>query len=168
MKRLIIGVFLLGSIASYAGVIENRKTGEEVRLSFDSKAQTVEIQSTSSQLENKTIHLKNIKNSIKSEMSLKAISGKFCNRMARNLDVTDDQEDYVSAVATCLIVPPIFLVGIPALAADLVLLPIKAPIKLFTNLKHKNDLKILLDGVFNKKETQKVSEKRFQRIINLL
>jgi hypothetical protein len=155
MKNLLIGLLTFSTFASaFAGSITNRATNEYIRFDFDAKERTVNVESTSRTLRNKQINIAKVKGRKKSHIDLLGTTQTICNEVGADLEY-------------CLLIPFFNIPGVAGLAVDILLMPIKAPMKVMQNAAYKRDVKLLLNSITTDEDIE-VSNARFLRISKLL
>lgn len=155
MKQLLVGLLALGSIYSFAGTIESKRTGEMIQVDLVQEdlqfkirnERTVTILSTQVARNNSQIDLLGGLHSV----------GKY-------MDSIDPERSEVADLAMAPL-EIVYIVG--AGAYDVISFPIKGPIKWINNSKNKKDIEILTK-VASSDVVTFVNHKRFQRIERLL
>jgi hypothetical protein len=156
MKKLLVGLLVLGSISSFAGELISRKSLERIEFNLDSTTNTLSVVSYTPLVESKDILLKNLKKNRSSIKLFAAISG------------IKDPQGYYSTWETDSLEGQWGPGAYPFAAIyDIALLPFKAPIKVLKNKQLKKDYTKLLQAINSNNEV-KVSLKRFERIAGLL
>jgi hypothetical protein len=144
MKKLLIVALALGTITSFAGTLTSKHSLERLEFNLNSSSNTLSIVSTSPRVSSKDIQLNSIsrdKSGIKLFAATKSISD-------------GDSEFDVGAYPFTLIY-------------DVVLLPFKSSVKALKSKQLHKDYVVLLQAINSNVEVT-VSQKRFERISNLL
>ena len=150
MKNLLLiaFTFILAS-GAFAGILENRRTGETIEFILNRADREIEVLSTSYNVENNTIRLSAL---VPRKSAMNLVAGV-------SWGVNPNVIDASGATVVFLL---------PVLAAyDAIALPLKAPLKLFHNMQLNRDFKKLMNAI-NSTDMIKVSNGRFRRIENLL
>lgn len=154
MKKLILTLMLLAMTASsFAGIIQNRKTGETLEFVANRQDRSLEIISFSANVASKTISLGQLKEGGKTT-SLYGMTVGACDAMFRTL-------------GECLLIPVVFIPGLAVATLDTLLLPIRLPVKFIQKSRNKKDFQILMTAITST-DVKLVGEKRFRRIEKLL
>lgn len=157
MRKIIILSFVITFLTqAFAGILENRATGETLEFNVDRSSRTVEVLSMANKVENKTIEMKSVIRGT-SEIRLYGITEDACYGIwGGDLNTLG-----------CVIIPVIGTPGLIIGAVETLMIPFKATAKLLQNMKMKKDFKKLMRAI-NSTNTIVVSNKRFRRIENLL
>lgn len=156
MKKLLLAMTLTSLMTqAFAGILENRATGETLEFNLDRMSREIQILSTANNVENKSILMKSIQGR-SSDIRLYGITDNTCEAIYPG-----------ESVAFCLLVPFIFVPGLAVGTIETLMLPFKASAKLIQNMKMKKDFKKLMKAI-NSTNQITVSNKRFRRIENLL
>lgn len=147
---------LISSIA-FAGIIKNKSSGETIELNLNKEQRLVEVISTATHLENKTIELKNTKKNTK-EVKLFAGANWIGYEMFEGS----------AGEGSWLLLPPFIVVPASFVVYDLIIMPIKAPIKIIQASRNKKDFEVLASAINVDNITIEVNTKRFDRIQTLL
>ena len=141
MKRIIIITLAMAfSLSAFAGILENRGTGETIEFIMNRADMEVEILSTAKNVGNTVIRLE--------EVGEKKSQIRF----------------FKGTIYTVKNAPPFVIFP---LAYELTMLVFKAPIKLFQNMTYKRDFKKLMKAITST-DTIRVGERRFRRIEKLI
>lgn len=180
MKKLFTALLLTTLMTqAFAGILENKRTGESVELILNRAAQEVEVISSASGLFNKVIKIHDVKAShYKTKTSFKMLP--VTNATLEHIyDIRHwSIESYSEARGLSFVIPIFNIPALTAFSVDIVAIPVRATIKLFevigksikdsiNNKRSKKDFYRLMK-LINTQETIKVSDKKFRRTIQLL
>lgn len=153
MKKLLFGLMITAiTSGTFAGIIENKKTGETLELTLDRQERTVDIISSSTNVPNKRINLVELR-----------VDSSDIDLLAGTHWIGSLDGHYAAG----LFFPPITPVGVSIVLYDVLAMPVKGTIKAITNAKMKKDFQILNKAI-QSTGTETVGEKRFRRIEKLL
>lgn len=183
MKKLLLALITMTLLSqAFAGTIENKKTGETIELNLNRAEQEVEIWSSATGVENKTISLHSIKGE---HVSSESVFNHFQAFPVVDFTLEEiynignwEYEQRKGATMISLLIPIFNTPSVVAFSADLVVLPLRVTIKaiegIFSNIsdslkrrKMKKDISTIKKAI-NSTDTLRVSNKRFERIVNLL
>lgn len=156
MKKILVGVLLTTfSLVSFSGTIKNRSNSDEITIRLVENSQKLEV--TGSVMDTKVMPLKDVK-----------ADSSSIQLLAANNWVTDEILDQETGmVVASIVLPPINAIRVVSTTYDLITFPVKAPLKLFRNMRNKKDFKLLNEAITSEKVLI-VSSSRFNRIASLL
>jgi len=160
MKKIIISLMTMMALSAHAGTLVNKKTNESLKFEVGNDG---EIELISNSTDVKSGKIKSFYTDKLDSIRLFAVTDDVCTAIwgSSNLKHWDE------GLVTCLIIPGPNVPGLLSAAADIVMMPVKLPVKLIENGKHKKDVRILKRAVFTDEEIE-VNEKRFDRISRML
>lgn len=159
--KLTLILLLLTSIA-HAGTLENRRTGETIDFSLNRQHKILSIDSMSNYTISGNYPMQSIQ---PSDERVDLLAGnKYMSEFYESIDIPQDDGGFV--IMTILL-PPINIPRLGAIAYDAVMLPFKAPIGLMQSIRNNKDHQKLMRAITGNK-TVKVSNARFKRIGDLL
>lgn len=161
MKKKLMGLFLLSSLSSYAGILENRSNGYEIEFDLDRDSGIVYVQSNSPGTMSGTYNLSSMKK-VKDDFELFPI---FTNGCLAIVEVPHDRLT-IGQAAGCILIPVYNVLGLLKLTVDVVFLPIRGPVELINTMKENKDFNILKEAINSDKKI-KVSNSRFERMEKL-
>lgn len=165
MRALIIGLWILSSLTSFAGTLENRSTGEQIELNVNDFTLIVDARRASSTI--KTIKLIDLTGELQANLKAQQEDIELYALTARLWEVMDIERDFdasrINAIMIAVVIPFYSLPLALTSAMDTVALPIILPMKLISTGTAKKDLKIVNRAIFTD-EKVKVSNLRFNRL----